>query len=233
MTLAAVLGFGIPLAFFALVAGVIFFVARSAIRSARMSREKQEAYFVSMFPDLQPWFHPAKLVEFVTARLAKPPPPGGAKGKAPAGFAAPNSEVRFDTDSKGRPREAWTILDAVGNRLTQFLFETHPEGGVIRVGDGKFTVDTRVPAQPKVRYWHPDREFKWTPALWRFTTRVAESSIDSSDSGTSWSSDSSSGARTAAGAAGIAAAGGAFDGGGASAAWDDAGSRSSSSSTSY
>jgi uncharacterized membrane protein YgcG len=106
----------------------------------------------------------------------------------------------------------------------------------VRVGKGKLTATLNGP-EPRVRYWHPDREFKWTPRNWKFTTRIADREVESSDSGTSFSSDSSSSSSTssiatgAAAAAGIAAAGGAFDGGGASQAWD--GSGTSSSATSY
>jgi hypothetical protein len=100
------------------------------------------------------------------------------------------------------------------------------------VGEGKFRV-TRAPGVKRVRYWHPDREFKWTPDAWQFVTRLSEQPIDSTDRGVSFSdsspSSTSSGvATTAAAAAGIAAAGGAFDGGGASSSWDDARSGSDS-----
>ena len=207
-------------------------------RKTRHSRAKQEALFVSMFPDLQPHYHPAKLVAFVKERLAKAPPAGGGKVKFPAGFTADLAEVSFATD-KGKECETWRLLDGTGNVVTQFDFEPHPEGGVLRVGKGKFTVGTRMPGQPKVRYWHPDREFKWTPALWKFTTRMAEDDIDSSSRGTSWSSDSSSSsststaaAATAGAAAGFAAAGGTFDGGGASQAWSDTSGASSGSDSS-
>lgn len=204
---------------------VFLAIAKVANRKASLSREKQEALFVSMFPELQPHYHPAKLVEFVTARRAKVPSRTGATWRNPPGFAAEAAEMRYETD-KGRGRETWRLADAAGSLLTQFVFEEHPEGGVLRVGKGKFTVNTRVKGQPKVRYWHPDREFKWTPLIWTFQTRMAEDAIDSSDRGTSWSSDSSSSSssamRTGAAAAGIAAAGGAFDGGGASQSWSAA-----------
>ena len=214
----------VPLAFLAFVVAVVF----AAFRQNKQNRAKQEAYFVSMFPDLQPYFHPGKLVEFVTARLARTAPKSGDTWPRPPGFDADRATVSCGIDKKGRERETWTLVDAAGAALTDFIFETHPEGGVLRVGDGKFTVDTRVKGQPKVRYWHPDREFKWTPLLWKFTTRLTEDTFDSSDRGTSWSSDStsSSTAATVAGAAGIAAAGGAFDGGGASHAWSEGGASS-------
>jgi hypothetical protein len=105
---------------------------------------------------------------------------------------------------------------------------------VIRLGSGKFTINLKDSA---VRYWHPQREFKWSRAKgWRMINSLADRPIESNDRGSSFSSDgpsssfssSSSGARTGAAMAG---AGGAFDGGGASNSWDAADSGSSSDST--
>jgi len=46
------------------------FRSRAGLRSAANGfAEKSEAMFRSMFPDLQPHFHPAKLVDYVVARL--------------------------------------------------------------------------------------------------------------------------------------------------------------------
>lgn len=210
------------------------FVAWISARSARKGREKQEAYFASMFPDLQPYYHPKNVLEFVRARLEQPPARGGMTIKGPPGFATAHSaRVSFDTDKKGRERELWTLLDEGGRELTRFFFESDAKDGMVRVGEGKFRVGRH---QNRVRYWHPDRELKWTPpGMWKFVTRVAEQPFESSrDSGTSFSDSSSSRtATTAAAAAGIAAAGGTFDGGGASAGWDDkSGGGDSSSDTS-
>jgi uncharacterized membrane protein YgcG len=218
------IGFIVFLAFAGAIVGLIVLAARSAKQSAA----KSEAYFVSMFPDLQPLFHPKNVQEFVRARLAQAPARSGMSVRSPPGFAAAHeAQVAFDTDKKGRERETWRLLDAGGKELARFLFEADKKDGMVRVGQGKFRV-ARAANDPRVRYWHPDREFKWAgPGLWKFVTRVSEQPIDSSDRGTSFSdssssSSSSSGAtRTAAAAAGIAAAGGAFDGGGASNTWDD------------
>jgi uncharacterized membrane protein YgcG len=200
-----------------LVFAFVIFVFVLGVRQARRerrSRRNDEALFVSMFPELQPYYHPARVAEYVAARLAKPPPRTGALWKNPPGFAAAAAGIRFQDEG-----EVVRLLDAAGALLTQFIFETHPEGGVIRVGKGKLTIDTRGIGEPRVRYWHPDREFKWTPKGWKFLTRVAESPFDRD---THWSSDSSSSsfAGRGAAAAGFAAAGGTFDGGGASQAWD-------------
>jgi len=194
--------------------GIAGYLAYSYLRR-KAQGEKAEAMFRSMFPDLQPYFHPAKLLDYVRARQAREPTPGF-PWQDPPGFAG--AKASFE---KIDGRERVTLLDAAGTLLGQFFFEDHPEGGVLRVGQGKFTVNTTV--QPRVRYWHPDREFKWSPRKgWTFQTRVAESSIDSSDRGTSWSSSSDSSASRAASVAPFAGAGGAFDGGGASQAWDGA-----------
>ena len=216
----AILGLALGLVF------VVFVVAfvRQLTSSSRGSK-KSEALFRSMFPDLQPHFHPRRLLEFVRARRAARPPQSGKAWKNPPGFDADRAEIRFDNGV-----ERVQVLDAAGALLAQFVFEEHPEGGVLRVDKGKFTVN---PAKAAVRYWHPEREFKWKNGVWTFQTRVSDRSIDSSDTGTSYSSGSSSSsspsstATAAAAGAGIAAAGGTFDGGGASAGWDRDTSRTS------
>ena len=217
---------------FLVVAAVIAVLIALLARAVRQDRAKSEAYFVSMFPDLQPHFHPKNVLEFVRARLAQAPARSGMTVRSPPGFAAAHqAQVSFDTDKKGRERETWRLLDAAGKELTQFFFQTDEKDGMVRVGNGKFRV-SRMAAVKRVRYWHPDREFKWTPDAWKFVTRVSEDPIDSTDRGTSFSDSGSSSssatrtAATAAAAAGVVAAGGSFDGGGASAAWD--GSRSDS-----
>ena len=229
----SVLDYAVPIGFLAF----FVFVAVSAYRHnakrqafAQENAERSEAMFQSMFPDLQPHFHPARLVEYVAARRARQPPKGGFTWKRPPGFAAADAaDIQLDGG-----RERVRLLDAAGALLGEFLFEEHPEGGVLRVGNGKFTVNTRD-AIPRVRYWHPEREFKWKRNQWQFVSRMADQSIDSSERGTSWSSDSSSSASRAGGAA-LAGAGGTFDGGGASQGWDAGGASkggASSSGTSY
>jgi len=200
-------------------------VVRAVMREGRRAKEsaaRNEAMFQSMFPELQPYYHPVKLLDFVRARLARNAKPGAWKN--PPGFATESAETTLD-DGKERVR----LRDAAGAVVGEFVFEEHAEGGVLRVGKGKLTVNTKDVASPRVRYWHPDREFKWKRGQWTFLSRMADREIEtgdrssfSSDSSSSSSSSGSDFARGAAVAGGIAAAGGTFDGGGASAAWDGA-----------
>jgi uncharacterized membrane protein YgcG len=219
MSVEVVVG-SIMLAFVAVFAVVFAYVWRQGSRA----KGRDEALFVSMFPDLQPHFHPKKLVDFVRARRAMRPPKGGKAWKQPPGFGVEVDEISFD--DKGR--EQHRLRGAQGAPVAQFVFEEHAEGGVLRFGKGKFTVNIRE-QPPRVRYWHPDREFKWHPVKgWTFVTRVSDEPFDSRDTSSSssdsgHSSSSSPGyttAATVAGAAAIAGAGGAFDGGGASQGWD-------------
>jgi hypothetical protein len=220
-------------------AGAAFWFAYMRLRGGVSARrdQNQEALFASMFPDLQPHFHPRKVYDFVAGRRARLTPNVSFKWKNPPGFGVDAADVQV---ADGRERVQ--LLDAAGTPLGDFIFEENPEGGVLRMGKGKFTANIRE-AEPRVRYWHPDREFKWTPRSWKFVTRMAEQPMDTSDRGTSFSSDSPSSSSIATGAAvatGIAAAGGAFDGGGASHAFADGGrggaggsDSASASSTSY
>jgi uncharacterized membrane protein YgcG len=211
--------------FLAVIVGFVVLI-RHAIRHQRQQAAKQEAYFTSMFPDLQPYYHPKNVFEFVRARLAQAPARGGMKVPKPPGFGVDAAEVFFETDKKGREREVWRLLDAAGAELSRFTFDSDAKDGMVRVGEGKFRVGVH-PTANGVRYWHPDREFKWTPQAWKFVTRVFEEPVQTSDHGSlSFGDSSSSGSGTsraataAAAATAIAAAGGTFDGGGASAAWD-------------
>jgi uncharacterized membrane protein YgcG len=204
---------------------VVVLVSVTVRNGRRMTAErsaKQEALFSSMFPDLQPYFHPKNVLEFVRARLAQEPSRGGIRIKNPPGFPVDAADVSFQTDSKGREHEVWHLLDGTGQRLSAFMFESDAKDGMVRVANGKFRVGR---TEDRVRYWSPDREFKWSPpGLWRFVTPMAQEPFDSDRNGMSFSDSSSSSvsrtATTAAAVAGIAAAGGAFDGGGASASWD-------------
>ena len=198
--------------------GTVFFKLRRDAPGP--ANKNQEALFASMFPDLQPHFHPRKVYDFVAGRRSRLTPSVSFKWKNPPGFGVDAADVQV---ADGRERVQ--LLDAAGTALGDFTFEESPEGGVLRMGKGKFTASIRE-AEPRVRYWHPDREFKWTPRSWKFVTRMAEQPMDTSDRGTSFSSDSPSSSSIATGAAvatGIVAAGGAFDGGGASQAWADGG----------
>lgn len=215
--------------FFLLVLGFVVFKVvqvRLQARGQAKAKEKGEALFRSMFPELQPHYHPLKLLDFVRARRSRKARAGAWRN--PPGFATDSAETILE-DGKERVR----LRDATGTVLGEFVFEEHPEGGVLRVGKGKLTVSTKDAASPRVRYWHPDREFKWKRGVWTFQSRIAEREIESGDR-TSFSNDSSSSssgssmARGAAVAGGIVAAGGAFDGGGANASWDGASGESAS-----
>jgi uncharacterized membrane protein YgcG len=188
-----------------------------AIRDIGPSQEKQQALFRASFPELQPYLHPATMLAYVSARRVRKVPPGGA-WKDPPGFPSGSR-----ADLKAHPKgEQVTIVNSIGGLLAEFLYQEHPDGGVIRVDPGKMTVNAR---EASVRYWHPHREFKWSRRKgWRLVSALSDREITSSDSGTSFSSDTStpSGAGT-----GMVGAGGAFDGGGASGSWDRADSRTS------
>jgi uncharacterized membrane protein YgcG len=211
--------------FIAVIAAFIGFVVWAVRRGSKWAAEmaaKQETLFSSMFPDLQPYYHPKNVLEFVRARLAQEPSRGGIRIKNPPGFPVDAADVSFQTDSKGREHEVWHLLDGTGQRLSAFMFESDAKDGMVRVGKGKFRVGR---TEDRVRYWSPDREFKWSPpGLWKFVTPMSQEPFDSDRNGMSFSDSSSSSvsrtATTAAAVAGIAAAGGAFDGGGASASWD-------------
>lgn len=224
--------------FVAIIFGVRALHRASAQRFARTVREmneRMETLFQAGFPELQPHFHPKNVYEYALARQARKASSGPFKWRNPPGFTlATFADIEVD-GLKDKVR----LLDAKEAVLASFVFEEHPEGAVIRLGKGKFTVGLKGP-EPRVRYWHPERDFKWTPTTWNMKTGVSDQPLQSSsgdhdsssDSYSSSSSSPSSRTATAAAAgAGIVAAGGTFDGGGASAAWDDGGGGSSGSSS--
>jgi uncharacterized membrane protein YgcG len=207
---------------FGIVAITIVVSIVRAVRAGSVSRQKQDALFVSSFPELQPYFHPEKVLRFVQAWHARPFAAGDFEWERPPGFDA--ARGRFAKVEKGLQVE---MLDSAGAVLTRFLLQEHPEGAALRIGPGKLTANLKDSA---VRYWHPEREFKWSRAKgWRVINALSDRGIDTSDSGTSFSSSSTANtvAAAAAGAAVVAGAGGAFDGGGSSSSWD-AGSSSES-----
>jgi len=212
----------IPGFFIAVIVVLVFLAVIDKVKRGRnvaAQRQKQEALFQATFPELQPYFHPEKVLEFIAAWLKRPMDPGTFEWKDPPGLGV--ARARFAAaGEKGQPVE---LLDAAGAMLTRFLLQEHDQGGVIRIGPGKLTANVDDAA---VRYWHPQREFKWSRAKgWRLITSLAERPIDSSDYGTSYSSSDRSYGSTAAAAAATGAvvgAGGAFDGGGASESWDGA-----------
>jgi glycosyltransferase involved in cell wall biosynthesis len=188
------------------------------------TKQKQEALFKASFPELQPYFHPKQVLEFVSAWRARKSPPIAFDWTMPAGFGVAKARMGA-AGEKGHPVE---LLDEAGAVLSRFVLQRHEDGAVIRLGPGKLTVGVRDAA---VRYWHPEREFKWSRLKgWRVITALSNRPIESSDRGTSFSSDSStssstatSAAAAAAGAAVVTGAGGSFDGGGSSSSWDAGG----------
>jgi hypothetical protein len=208
----------------------IVFAAKGLRKNADARRavydpaQKQEALFKATFPELQPHFHPKQVLEFVAAWRARNAPPIAFEWTIPPGFGVAKARLGA-AGEKGHPVE---LLDEAGSVLSRFLMQRHEDGAVIRLGAGKLTVRVRDAA---VRYWHPEREFKWSRAKgWRVITSLSDRPIESSDRGTSFSSDSSSSSSTAttaaaaaAGAAVVTGAGGSFDGGGASSSWDGGG----------
>jgi len=218
----------------AIVVAIVFGAAtfrrarRSANRGPRRgadrasAAERQEALFKATFPELQPLFHPAKVLEFVAAWRARSTHPPGVEWQRPPGLNA--SRARLSPGDKG---EAVELFDAAGAIVSRFRLQQHPDGGVIRLDPGKFTVNLRDAA---VRYWHPEREFKWSRAKgWRLITRLSDHPIESNDRGFESSRDTSSFPSASTTAAVIAGAGGAFAGAGASAKWDAAADSSSAS----
>jgi uncharacterized membrane protein YgcG len=227
MAASAFVSFKLTIFFFVafVVYGFVYLPIRLT-RERRAQSEKNESLFRSMFPELQPCFHPARMVELVRAQFAREKNGEPWQWTNPPGFDAA-AQAAVAPDPKG---ERVRLADSAGTRLAEFVYDKHPEGGVIRIGPGKMTVDIRNPTKPRVRYWHPQREFKWSLDGWVFTTPVADQPFESSSSSSGFSSSSSDSSRSAATAAGIAGLGGTFDGGGASAGWDDdKGSHSSAS----
>ncbi|OQX06801.1 MAG: hypothetical protein BWK76_25700 [Desulfobulbaceae bacterium A2] len=186
-------------------------------RVAREGHDRDEALFQSMFPELQPWFHPERLVAFASARRAHHGPGRTWRWNKPAAFAEADY-ADCAPDPKG---ERLRMVNAAGALLTEFIYDVHPEGAVVRVAGGKLTIDIRDRANPRVRYWHPQREFKWTRQAWLFKTPVADEPFSSSSSDSAGSTSSSS-SGSSSGTSALAGRGGAFGGGGATGAWDDA-----------
>ncbi|APV51732.1 hypothetical protein BWI17_19805 [Betaproteobacteria bacterium GR16-43] len=203
----------VPIVLFALAFRALMKHAARLKQEAEERRQREEAMFVSMFPELQPYYHPENLLKFVTQRRARIPRSDVPAWDSMDGFPGLRAEVVNEAGS-----EIFRCYDsATGARCTRFRYDTHAEGGVIRVNKGKLTVRTVDLANQRVNYWHPNREFKWSRRKgWVFVTPMADDAFSSSSDGTS-SSSSSSGA----GAGAVAGGGGEFDGGGASGGWDD------------
>jgi hypothetical protein len=59
-----------------------------------------------MFPDLQPWYHPARPFEYATARLMQTPPRSGKVWKDPPGFSGHTADIRFEGEPVRAARAA-------------------------------------------------------------------------------------------------------------------------------
>jgi len=192
---------------------------KRAAQIGAKARKRDEALFVSMFPDLQPHFHPEALVQFVRANLGRKRSAQPVQWQRPPGFGVPVLEIQPGTE-----RIVHVLRSDTGDALSTFEYDDHPEGGVLRVGKGKFTVNVKD-AVPRVRYWHPEREFKWSEKKgWVFTTAMAAAPFAASSDNdrsrgsdsTDWTSRDRGDSREA-----FAGGGGTFDGGGASGGWDE------------
>jgi uncharacterized membrane protein YgcG len=212
----------IPAEGWAVITLFVLFVARLAFeirRGDRQRAEKDEALFRSMFPDLLPLFHPRNVLAYIKARIAQGPPPWKDPPVFPGADTTETEVVaaRERITLRAVSHEHVILRDAAGAILARFVLEPIPDGMALRVGKGKFTVDRRY---NEVKYWHPDRQFKWTPPdVWRFTSALAEGAISSGDASGSSPTSTGSSRDLQGTAAPFAGAGGAFDGGGASHAW--------------
>jgi hypothetical protein len=104
----------------------------------------------------------------------------------PPGFAGATADVRVEKTGAKSVR----ILDADGHAPHPVRLREAQRGRGDPRRQGQVHRDhTRNPREPRVRYWHPEREFKWTPLTWKFKTSVADRPFESGDSRSSFSSD--------------------------------------------
>jgi hypothetical protein len=207
-------------------------------RSVREMNERMEALFAAGFPELQPHFHPEHVAEYSVARRSRKGGPAAFRWDNPPGFALAAAAL-VAPEAKG---ERTRLVDKAGATLAEFLYEPQPTGAVLRIGKGKLTVDTQAD-DPKVKYWHPEREFKWTPGNWNMKSGLAEQSLSSrprgtigssdSDHDTDWSSSTTTMATGAALGAGAAAAASSMGGGDSAPDFSSVESGSSSTTTTY
>src|SRR5689334_6563587 len=109
-----------------LVAFIVFFVivARQSMRWAKdaaAAREKQEALFKAAFPELQPHFHPEKVLQFVAAWDSLGGAPENHEWNYPPGLGFAKARVG-PMGSKGRPIE---FLDRAGAVVSRALLADH------------------------------------------------------------------------------------------------------------
>lgn len=147
---------------------------RKFAQSLREVNERMEALFAAGYPELQPHFHPRQVAEYAMARRARKGGEAAFRWENPPGFTLAAAAL-VAPDAKG---EKTRLVDKAGSTLAEFLFEPQPTGAVLRVGKGKLTVDMQG-LEPKVKYWHPERDFKWTPSSWNLKSGMAEQSLAS------------------------------------------------------
>ncbi len=173
--------------------GVDKYPHRRRQRQEAANMERDDALFRAMFPELQPHYHPARLIHFVRARRRRKALPG--LWRNPPGFDADSAETILE-GGKERVR----LRDKDGAPFQEFLYEERSEGGALRVGEGELTVDIRDASRPGVRYRHPERGFAWRRRQWTFQSPLADRPIESGDrSRFSGDERSGSAARRAAG----------------------------------
>jgi len=193
--------------------------ARRRGRGAPRSDYRGDAYFSAMFPELQPWFHPKKVVKLVRDRNDRVDVVDGRRWEYPSESDFGSAQVVMVDE-----REHIRLFDAAGLLLTEFDYERQPTGGAIRIGRGKLTAVLEDYDNPRVRYWHPEREFKWSRKDgWQFKTPLSEESMVSNGA-LDFSADMPSGGGNgfSGPAAPVSLEGGTFAGGGASGDWDSA-----------
>src|SRR6187455_3300905 len=88
-----------------LIAGV---VSRAKRRGAD---RRQEALFVASFPELQPHFHPEKVLKFVSAWRTRAPKPDPLVWNDPPGFGV----ARVRLSPPGEKGQRAELLDAAGS----------------------------------------------------------------------------------------------------------------------
>lgn len=185
---------------------------------------KDEALFVSMFPELQPHFHPRRIARYVAERRKRGTLDAQTDWPNPPGFRVASARVLRQKDC-----ERVTLLDASGEEVAAFFYEPNARGAAVRIAPGVMTIDLGDQDDPAVHYAHPKRSFTWRRKRgWRFSTPVAEDEFEADDDDLRWSNSSSASSHTSSSrsdddarlrgaAAGLIAGGGTFGGGGASA----------------
>ena len=189
-----------------------------------------------MFPELQPHFHPEKLIDSCGAARAR----ARARAPRPGRTAGLRRAPRADPFESGREQRA-ILDDAAGAALAAFRLRgarrgrraPRRQGQVHRQHAGRRAARALLASGPRVQVVAPRRAGRSSRAMADapFDPATAARALRATRLG----SDSSSHRGRGAAAAGrVAGAGGTFDGGGASAAWDgrsgtDAGGDSSGS----